>query len=84
MEVEKIPAIPGPGSVLLDDGTWLEPQAGGTVARLRAHLAARHGDLAALFAAPDLKIAVNQRYAAPDTRVRPGDEVALFPPVTGG
>ncbi len=60
------------------------PAAGGTVAQLRDRLAARHGELAALFAAPDLKIAVNQRYAAADTRIRPGDEVALFPPVTGG
>jgi sulfur-carrier protein len=29
-------------------------------------------------------IAVNQEYARPDTSVRPGDEVAFFPPVTGG
>ncbi len=60
------------------------PAAGGTVACLRARLAERHDDLAALFAAPELKIAVNQRYARADTLVRPGDEVALFPPVTGG
>jgi molybdopterin synthase sulfur carrier subunit len=29
-------------------------------------------------------IAVNQEYARSDTPVRPGDEVAFFPPVTGG
>lgn len=29
-------------------------------------------------------IAVNQEYARPDTKVQPGDEVAFFPPVTGG
>lgn len=28
--------------------------------------------------------AVNMEYAAPDTPVRDGDEVAFFPPVTGG
>ncbi len=28
--------------------------------------------------------AVNQEYADPDTPVREGDEVAFFPPVTGG
>ncbi|HYD31724.1 MAG TPA: molybdopterin converting factor subunit 1 [Azospirillaceae bacterium] len=31
-----------------------------------------------------VKVAVNQEYAAPDTAVKAGDEVALFPPVTGG
>lgn len=28
--------------------------------------------------------AVNQEYARPDSSVRDGDEVAFFPPVTGG
>ncbi|TAN53210.1 MAG: MoaD/ThiS family protein, partial [Methylococcaceae bacterium] len=28
--------------------------------------------------------AVNHEYAKPDTPVRDGDEVAFFPPVTGG
>jgi molybdopterin synthase sulfur carrier subunit len=28
--------------------------------------------------------AVNMEYAKPDTPVRDGDEVAFFPPVTGG
>ncbi len=28
--------------------------------------------------------AVNMEYARPDTPVREGDEVAFFPPVTGG
>lgn len=29
-------------------------------------------------------IAINQAYADTGQRVRPGDEVAFFPPVTGG
>ncbi len=29
-------------------------------------------------------IAVNQQYASPDTKLRPDDEVALLPPVSGG
>ena len=29
-------------------------------------------------------VAVNQEYAALDTVLRPGDEVALLPPVAGG
>jgi molybdopterin synthase sulfur carrier subunit len=31
-----------------------------------------------------LKIAVNQQYAQPHTLIQPGDEVAVFEPVTGG
>ena len=31
-----------------------------------------------------VKMAVNQEYAGPDTPVSNEDEVALFPPVTGG
>ena len=31
-----------------------------------------------------IKVAVNQEYARPQDPVKPGDEVALFPPVTGG
>jgi len=31
-----------------------------------------------------LRVAVNHALASPATRVRDGDEVALFPPVTGG
>lgn len=29
-------------------------------------------------------VAINQSYAALDSLVEPGDEVAFFPPVTGG
>lgn len=31
-----------------------------------------------------IRVAVNQEYARPDTPLSQGDEVALFPPVTGG
>ena len=31
-----------------------------------------------------LRVAVNQEYASSDSPVKAGDEVALFPPVTGG
>lgn len=33
---------------------------------------------------PSLALAVNQQYASPGTLLRPGDEVALLPPVSGG
>lgn len=31
-----------------------------------------------------VRVAVNQEYVGWDHPIRPGDEVALFPPVTGG
>ena len=42
------------------------------------------GHAAALADAATIRVAVNQDYAGLDTPVGPRDEVALFPPVTGG
>lgn len=56
-----------------------------TVAGLMGFLAARGGGHALAFADPRLlRAAVNQEFAGPDDPVKPGDEVAFFPPVTGG
>ncbi len=33
---------------------------------------------------PSLALAVNQQYAGPDTKLKPNDEIALLPPVSGG
>jgi len=56
-----------------------------TVAALRAWLAARGGAWAAELApGRALRIAVNHELARPEKVVRAGDEIALFPPVTGG
>ena len=33
---------------------------------------------------PSIRVAINQVFAAPDTPLRPGDEVAFLPPITGG
>ena len=33
---------------------------------------------------PTSLVAVNRQYATPDTAIQPGDEIALFPPVSGG
>ena len=55
-----------------------------TVGALRSHLAARGEAWAALDTHRNLRFAVNQRVAGPDAAVAEGDEVAFFPPVTGG
>jgi len=55
-----------------------------TVGRLRGYLADRAPALGAVLRGGTLLVAVNREYAAADTVLRDGDEVALFPPVTGG
>jgi molybdopterin synthase sulfur carrier subunit len=55
------------------------------IAALRQHLAARGGPWAAeLGAGRNVRAAVNQTMARGDEPVKNGDEVAFFPPVTGG
>lgn len=55
------------------------------VAGLVAWLATRGPGHAAAFADPkQIRAAVNQDFATPDQAVAAGDEVAFFPPVTGG
>lgn len=57
----------------------------GTVAALLAWLRARGGIWAAELApGRAVRVAVNYAMARADTPVKAGDEVALFPPVTGG
>ena len=47
-------------------------------------LAAIRADPAAARLPPSPLVAVNQRYAKPETLLADGDEVALIPPVAGG
>jgi len=55
-----------------------------SVGALRAHLAAR-GDAWQVFAtSKSLRAAVNQKMVGAEAPVKAGDEVAFFPPVTGG
>ncbi|TMG83354.1 MAG: molybdopterin converting factor subunit 1 [Betaproteobacteria bacterium] len=57
----------------------------GTVASLLAWLRARGGAWAAELApGRAVRVAVNFDVARADTPVKAGDEIALFPPVTGG
>ncbi len=56
-----------------------------TVADLMNWLAARNEVFAAEFSGKRvIRVAVNQEVAWPDTRLTEGEEVAFFPPVTGG
>ena len=55
---------------------------GATVETLMAHLGGSVPGLGLW--AGRAWIAVNRSYAARDTRLHDGDEVALFPPVSGG
>jgi len=56
-----------------------------TVADLAAWLGERSAGHRAAFAnLRTVRAAVNQEFADPATVLNPGDEVAFFPPVTGG
>ena len=55
-----------------------------TTVDLLAQLAGRGGPWQQLATGQPVMIAVNQTMANPKTPVKPGDEVAFFPPVTGG
>jgi len=45
----------------------------------------RGGEYGEIFGQPELvRVAVNQSFAALDTCIGPDDEIAFFPPVTGG
>lgn len=60
----------------------VEAPDGGTVADLRQALAAQYPPLAPLVA--NLLIAVGVDYADDRTALSPSDDVACFPPVSGG
>ena len=61
------------------------PAGSQTVAALRAHLRSRGGAWETELAADKpVRAAVNQDMSQADTVLADGDEVAFFPPVTGG
>lgn len=86
-----------PGTIRLLYFAWLRERTGrgaeevalpegvATVAALVAWLRGRDERLDAAFANPRLvRVAVNQEFADPQAPIHAGDEVAFFPPVTGG
>lgn len=58
--------------------------AGATVASVLAALKQRGPQWQSTLGQPNLVVAVNQRVADTATGLSAGDEVAFFPPVTGG
>lgn len=60
------------------------PEGVGSVGQLHAHLVARGGAWQALATTKNLRAAVNQQMVAMEAPLKDGDEVAFFPPVTGG
>jgi len=60
------------------------PSGVSTVGDLRAFLAERGDRWHALAQGRNVRAALNQRMAAASEPVAPGDEIAFFPPVTGG
>ena len=67
-----------------EDETSLPPEAVDTVNDVQQQLAGRGALWAENLADNRLLVAVNQAMARPDSPVQDGDEVAFFPPVTGG
>jgi molybdopterin converting factor subunit 1 len=65
--------------------TLAQPESVTTVADLIGYLGSLDSRHAAAFKDhATVRCAVNQEFAGPTTVLRPGDEVAFFPPVTGG
>jgi molybdopterin converting factor subunit 1 len=88
---------PDPAAITVLYFAWLRERVGvaqeqvsppaevATVGALTDWLIARGPAHARAFAArATIRAAVNQDFADPATAIRPGDEVAFFPPVTGG
>jgi molybdopterin synthase sulfur carrier subunit len=56
-----------------------------TLEDVQRHLAERQGSWQVVFGgSANILSAVNQQMARADTAIKAGDEVAFFPPVTGG
>ncbi|MCO1334564.1 molybdopterin converting factor subunit 1 [Microbulbifer sp. OS29] len=56
----------------------------GSLGDLRQALCAQYPDWSVHLQRDDIRMALNQELAEPEAVVNAGDEVAFFPPVTGG
>ena len=55
-----------------------------SVSELREFLAQKNEHWKTWILDKDVLVAINQTLAAGDSRIESGDEIAMFPPVTGG
>ncbi|MBF0368630.1 MAG: molybdopterin converting factor subunit 1 [Magnetococcales bacterium] len=60
------------------------PESVGTVAQVLTFLRNKGSPYDAALKDEHLRVAVNQTYAQPNDPVTNGDEIAIFPPVSGG
>jgi molybdopterin synthase sulfur carrier subunit len=67
--------------IIGDSPFSFEMNDGNTAAKLLESLIRKYPDLKNL---NSMAIAVNGEYAQPTTLIKPGDEIALIPPVSGG
>jgi len=69
----------------LSEESYKLPDGVGNVAQLTAHMRNRGGAYATAFEKTlMLRVAVNQVHAQPEHPITDADEIAFFPPVTGG
>ena len=64
--------------------SWVKMKSITDVKQLLEHLKERGEPWASALSNPQLIFSVNQEVASLDSQIKLGDEVAFFPPVTGG
>lgn len=67
-----------------DDISLDLPESVASVGELTRHLVSLHPEWSGVLDADNVLVAVNQTYANALTDIQDGDEIAYFPPVTGG
>ena len=56
----------------------------GSIAELKTYLVNEHPEWVQFLSNNKLLVAVNHEYAKTNAAIKSGDEIAFFPPVTGG
>lgn len=69
---------------LASGGLEVDEQLAGSISELKAYLAQLHPEWCSFLENTQLLVALNHAYVRTDAPLNAGDEVAFFPPVTGG